>query len=291
LFIFNDLHMRIGLAQAREMIRRAGIFVGWLLVPLACGPSEVTTEEPPGIPEAELAQRFAEALCDRRIECDCYDPLSGPVGEDPVAATLAQCIESRRLEIEHWQAQLGHLRYDGACALSRLEQMQGWSCLDDGHLAAATVAGGGQLCERPCSLYRGLGARGESCDDGEGCQQGLVCRGRYDPITYHYQVVCGDPCLDFGEACGDRRCGALEVCDYYSETCRALPQSGELCPQYACAFPDYCFPDAEDEWRCLPAGENGTPCDEVPTCLGSCVDGLCAPAAARICHWDLRNGD
>src|SRR5690606_13407285 len=141
--------------------------------------------------------------------------------------------ESRRLELEHWQQQvMGHLRYDGACALRRLEQLPSWGCLDDGHLDAAAIAAGAQLCEQPCSVYHGLGARGEACDDGEGCQQGLVCGAIYDPVTYEYSQVCGDPCRDFGEPCGDRRCGALEVCDYEGATCHALPSTGEPCPQY-----------------------------------------------------------
>ena len=256
-----------------------------VLIPAACGTASELPE--PALPEGELAQRFAEAICDRRLACDCYDPLTGPVGEDPETATRAQCVESRRLEIEHWQQQVvGHLRYDGACALRRLEQLPSMGCLDEGHLEAAALATDAQRCERPCSVYHGLGARGQSCDEGEGCLQGLVCDGRYDPQSWEYRRICGDPCRDFGEPCGLRHCGAEERCDPVDETCRPLPGTGELC-DYACRAPDHCGPDGQGSWRCGPAGENGAPCSEVPTCLGTCVEGICAPGPARICDWDL----
>lgn len=275
-------------------MRRTGwILMAALAAPLACGPSDVTIDEPQ-LPEAELAEaelavRFAEAMCEQRIACGCYDPLSGPVGEDPEAATRAQCVESRRLEIEHWQQEkVAGLRYDGACAQRQLHEMRSWGCADRGHLDLAAAAAGTSLCAEPCRIYTGTGARGASCDGG--CGQGLRCIGRFDEQSWEYVYRCGDPCLDGGETCGTRVCGLDQVCRFSDATCQPLPAEGEPCPDYACAWPSTCVPDATDTWRCVAGGDDGAICSEVPFCIGTCVDGTCGPGTPRVCAWDPRSG-
>lgn len=263
----------------------------WLLAlgsPLACGSTADVFGERPTIPESEMALRVAESLCDQRLACDCY-PLSGPVGEDPEAATRAQCIESRRLEIEHWQTQMNpSLVYDGACLEARLEAMQSWGCDDFNRAWSSSGLG----CEVGCRIYHGTRTRGEACadDGGDDCAQGLMCRQEIDPTTYEsLGHRCIDPCVDGWIPCGQTLCSSAEGCT--GAGCVPLPEIGESCDQhYSCEWPAVC--DTSDGAPiCAALGEDGAACAEVPGCLGSCVDGLCAPGRAHVCDWDPRDGD
>src|SRR5690606_2362182 len=125
------------------------------------------------------------------------------------------------------------------------------------------------------------------CVDDRSCQQGLACETRYDPAEDSYETVCGDPCEALGSACGSTYCGAYEVCGS-DLVCRPLPVEGEPCPDFTCVWPSICDSLGPEPWICVAAGENGELCSDVPTCLGTCIDGICGSETPWICHWDPR---
>ncbi len=280
---------------------RAGLALAPLLLAAhACSSSGTASS----IDEADFPTEVASRLCAQQLSCDCY-PLAGPVGEDPAAYTRSQCLENRRLELEHWQALMTDLgfHYDGACLAHKLSEAQWWGCGDAADVADLVHA---QRCASRCRVYHGDVAAGEPCslEPFDDCTQGFHCRPQPDETTtdpYDTVMRCVPVCGSDGSSCRTAdACAPGLFCRPDGEpsdpgtdaTCRPAPGEGEDCSTYyTCAGSLACSyqPDS-DSYRCTALVEDGQPCDPNVGCRGTCNAGTCTPGTPQICSWDARSG-
>lgn len=236
------------------------------------------------IPEEELPEVAAQALCELFFECSC---------ESAEYPDESSCVDTRRSENSDDQlaAQAAGLTYDAQCA---------------GDLLAFAGEGGcaAQLpleCDTYCAAYHGDLSVGADCTmpvenqpTWSDCASGLWC----------LAGVCQDPCgadgvhLGVGDACrnemgeslGDCDAQPGLWCDFETSACIMLPGVGE-----PCYGSEVCGPGAVCDWSgpealCVAAPGEGEACTYLCDAGFYCngvdgVEGTCVawPSAGQPC--------
>ncbi|MFO7564161.1 MAG: hypothetical protein R6X02_16060 [Enhygromyxa sp.] len=260
------------------------------------------------IPEEELPDATAEALCELLFGCSC---------DNPNYADEAACVDTRRTTASEEQlaAQAAGLIYDEQCAGDLLALAEGQGCAPQVTLSCdsfCAVYHGQQGADEPCTMpvedqptwsdcapglwcvagtcvdacgndEAGLGL-GEMCRDDEGqslgsCAEGLWCE--LESGTCIALPDVGEPCYG-GEVCGP---GA--ICDWSGDeaVCVPIPGQGEACT-YACDAGLYCTGVDGGEGICEALPGEGQPC----TAAGLCAEGhacneesVCEGLPAWVC--------
>lgn len=249
------------------------------------------------IPEQELPDATAAALCELFFGCSC---------ENPEYPDQVACTEAWNTTVDEQQqaAQAAGLIYDPQCAGDLLAVVEASGCeaqvpLDcdtycaayhgeQGVGASCTVPIEEQptwsdcaqglwclqgTCQDACGANAGLGL-GEMCRDDQGeslgnCQTGLWCD--FETNNCIALPAVGEPCY-LGEICG-----AGAICDFSGSesVCIPVPGAGEACT-YACDVGLYCDGVDGAEGTCVVLPGEGQPCSP----SGGCAEGsLCNDAA------------
>lgn len=233
------------------------------------------------IPEEELPEAEAQALCELFFECSC---------ESDAYPDEATCVETRRSTFSDDQAaaQAAGLSYDAQCAGDALALAQSTLC-------APYVA---LDCDSYCAPYHGDLGVGMPCSmpvetqpTWSDCAQGLWC----------LAGSCQDPCggsglLGLGDACRDEmgqslgQCDTNLWCDFETSSCIALPGAGEPCyggeicaPGAVCDYSSgdgLCVAAPGEGEACTYVCDVGFYCNGVDGAEGTCV-GL--PSAGQPC--------
>lgn len=148
----------------------------------------------------------------------------------------------------------------------------GTGCRFDPNTGLGTIcdelAGEGEACDTIgcaegllCDFNQGtprceaLADEGAPCDWDGMCKAGLMCAYDLDFVA----GMCFRP-ADLGEKCmasPQSTCRRFDnACDFASETCVALPDVGEDCPDYSCAGDLFCT----DTQKCSPMADEGEAC-------------------------------
>jgi len=277
------------LSHGTAGMRRMGIgWAGLLVVGMsACATDDAPTFDGSGtivIDEDTLPEALSQAQCEAQMDCDCLT-VAGPVGEDPVAHTMATCLDHRRSEIEFWQkgAHFYELTFDPTCLARRLADLREVGCGDQ--FAWSAIRAGGSCADR-CRIYHGDIAAGQACDLSEGvdrCGQGLFCDWSWDETISDYSGTCKQTCVPDGASCLHAGCAPGSQCIDW--VCEPAPHVGDACPDYWC-LDGYCNPGTLVCEAPLSPGEScvGNP----GACTWGCINGVCAEGSAYVCGWDFR---
>lgn len=260
------------------------------------------------VPEDELPDATASAMCELIFGCSC---------ENPGHADQPSCVENQTGELSEDQlaAQAAGLTYDAQCAGNLVAQAEAAGCattleFDCNSFCAAyhgDLALGSECtvvetqstwsdcaqglwclngtCEDPCFVQEGLLGLGEQCRDENGplgtCDfsMGLWC-------DFETETCIALPGV--GEECyGGEICGVGAYCDYSSGQglCAAVPAVGEACT-YACAEGSYCDGVDGQEGTCVPLPGAGELCTGPGQCAEGnfCNEGVCEALPAWVCQ-------
>lgn len=229
-------------------------------------------------PTSEDAERYASALCQAAVDCDCSRQQQLPEDcEQDVFATFSRVIEQ------------DSVRFNRECFERRV------SLLESGNDACSPEA----WADQSCSVFEGLLPGGAACDyEDEGqfglvdsiCASGRWCRQRQclpPPIVSNVDgIPVGGECSNFTEPCvAGSYCSPHGVCTVPVE------ELGAVCDApLACGAPLYCAGITEigDVGQCADISGIGEACEEdVPLSCGfgsvACVDAVCEGPLPPVC--------
>lgn len=276
-------------------MRKHGLWSILLLA--ACGDGG---DHPP-VAEDDLAEAFADVICDLQAQCDC---------ESMIPAEECRTTNAQVFEMYLGPAKEAGLSYDAQCGGVGVGLYRDIGC---GEIEDAIDE---NAC-RPCKLYYGGKALGAACSQVamlgyDDCAQGLICDGE----------VCVDPCdragegeaclgrscangltcvvmddgtgqtsacvrpAKLGESCADVFCDDELICDGATVKCVAPPKVGEEC-NGSCAEGAWCDVGDTTPWLCKAAKPEGQPCVNGEECVsGSCdfETMTCDPDEAFVCQ-------
>lgn len=145
----------------------------------------------------------------------------------------------------------------------------------------------------PCGVCRPRSQRGDSCEQTP-CAEGLVCGGELrcvSPSQAPPPPTLGDPCVPFGDSCGDVYTTGL-ACDFedgdVDAYCEAVVPAAldEACDlvrwfcldSFTTTFCDQRLAGPDGVGVCRPRAARGEPCEPFPGCDATtavCTDGTC----------------
>lgn len=239
-------------------------------------------------------QRLETRMCEKALECGC------PPGFD--AFGMPQARECGGWEAEatggsEWEPYPTGLAFDPACVDRWVQWVDALSCDAAGLPSYADLCPlyhgtrrEGEACDegwfslRHSTCDRGrfclagrcrdplrtpLGTRGEPCDIGERCDDGLVC---IDEVCERLPGP-GEPCLEGYRCSAEARCSNI--------VCVGLPGPGEPCDFDDCREGAFCsFDPVTGDSTCRLLGEVGEPCSGHRQCTSlNCPAGVCEPPA------------
>ncbi|HLT35301.1 MAG TPA: hypothetical protein VK034_03425, partial [Enhygromyxa sp.] len=236
------------------------------------------------IPEEELPEQSAGALCELIFGCSC---------ESPNYPDEPSCVETRSdlLNQEQLAAQAAGLTYDAQCAGDLLALAEADGCATQVALDCDTFCAAyhGDLgvdqpcmtpvdtqptwsdcaqglwciasaCQNPCGAAQTFLGVGEACRDAEGQSLGVCDPGPglfcdFETGTCIALPGIGEPCY------GSEVCGVGATCDWSTgeAICVALPGAGEACT-YECDAGLYCDGVDGQEGTCVTLPGEGQPC-------------------------------
>ncbi|MCA9656603.1 MAG: hypothetical protein KC501_42255 [Myxococcales bacterium] len=251
------------------MARAVGLALGLAMTSVIASPACGVAEG--GGREDVAIARLSTVLCEVAQECDCA--FVGAVCEqwqhlEPRGAFADECLEVWARWAESLQCGVSALPIEARlCPLYHGTIYEGFACdewIDRLEVdPLATDCGAGLVCvtgrcRDPETID--FGARGQPCDIGFACDEGLYCQ---------RQATC-ERIPGQGEACPDRICQADSQCD--DEVCVRLPAEGEPCLRGNCASGLAC-----DDGRCRRLAAVGEPCFGHRDCITfNCPAGFCA---------------